>query len=236
MNIKNIGLVIVAAALLASCAKDAPSSPDANNQTIGLPLFNLGNRITSNFVIDSSTIPGVPAGIYPLNLAGFTNFNKFRKIGTFDTVATVNKPTVVSVGSTINIVTYIKGDDTAMAKRSINFRLFKAPTAWITPTASLGNVMFVAENFYRGYTVASGDVLATSVLAGPIVANTTPVFKVTKVANENNAGINVSTYVVAFAYTIPATFAGQLVSVNFNVGAAGSDLGNVTWPYAFRVL
>jgi hypothetical protein len=235
MNIKNIGLVIVAAALLASCAKDAPSSPEANNQVIGLPLFNLGNRITSNFVIDSSTIPGVAAGIYPLNLAGFTNFNKFRKIGTFDTVATANRAPNVAVGSTINIVTYIKGDDSAMAKRSINFRLFKAPSAWITPTAALGNVMFAAENAYRGYTVGSGDVLATSVLAGPIMANTTPVFKITKVANENNAGINVSTYVVAFTYTIPAAFAGQLISVNFNVGAAGGDLGNVTWPYAFRV-
>jgi hypothetical protein len=235
MNIKNIGLVIVAAALLASCAKDAPSSPEANNQTIGLSLFNLGNRITSNFVIDSSTIPGVAASIYPVGLNGFTNFNKFRRLGTFDTIATANKAPIVSVGSTINIVTYIKGDDTAMAKRSINFRLFRAPSTWITPTAALGNVMFAAENSYRGYTVGSADVLLTSVLAGPIVPNTTPVFKVTKVATENNAGINVSTYVVALTLTIPPTFAGQLVSINFNVGAAGGDLGNVTWPYAFRV-
>jgi hypothetical protein len=251
MNFKNIGLAIVATALLASCAKDATTNPTQNSAALNNTVLLLNNRITANFALDSNAIPGVASSVYPVGSNGFTNFNRFRRIGTFDTTASANRPPVVTVGSTINIVTFIKGDDSAMAKRSLNFRFFRPPSnspSWITPTASLGNVMFAAENAYRGFNPASGDILAggTQSLAGPIVPVTTtsaPLFTVTKVANEVNEGINISTYLVALRYTIPSSFAGQLISINFNVGpsiyiTSGSNaesLGVCNWNYAFRV-
>jgi hypothetical protein len=239
MNIKNIGIALLAALLFASCAKDATVNPDANNATIGLSTLNLTNRITSNFVIDSSTIPGVATTVYPINtITGFTNFNRFRRIGTYDTTSTANRPVAYNVGDSINIVAYVKGDDSAMAKRKVNFRFFKAPSAWVTPTAALGNVMFAAENAYRGFIPATADILNTSTMPGAIAPYATAPFTVTKVASENNNGINVSTYVVAVGLKIPATFTGQMISVNFTTNLTsitGEVVGNVNWPYAFRV-
>jgi hypothetical protein len=248
MNIKNIALAIATAALLASCAKDATTNPALNAAVLRDTVLLLNNRITSNFALDSSAIPGVPSSAYPAGLNGFTSFNRFRRIGTFDTVATANRPPIITVGSTINVVTFIKGDDSAMAKRSLNFRFFRPPSAWVTPTAPLGNVMFAAENAYRGFNPGSADILAggTQSLAGPIKATATtaaPFFTVTKVATESNVGVNISTYLVALKYTIPSSFAGQLVSINFNVGpsvyvttgANAESLGVCNWNYAFRV-
>jgi hypothetical protein len=232
--IKNSILTIAVVTALVSCTKyDSNINAAANATTAGLSSSSLNNRVVSGFVVDANTIPNLPAGNLP------TPYNSFRKLLTYDTVATVNKTPVYKVGDTINVVAYMKGDDSAIAKRKINFRFFKAPTAFITPAnpPTVINVMQRAEDSYRGFAPAAGDILDTKSLAAIVSTNVAP-FNVFVVANENVNGINYNTYLVRLAYIIPATYvSGTVVSINFTANTAGAanDLGNVNWIYAFRI-
>lgn len=199
----------------------------ANTATAASSNLSLNNRITAAFVKDSSTLPNV-------NVGATGTYNKFRRFLTYDTIATVNKTPVYNVGDVINVVAYLKGDDSAIAKRRINFRFFQTPTSFITPTAV--NVLQRAEDSYRGFAPATADILATASLTS-ISATTVSPFDVSLVGTETIGGINYNIYLVKLIYTIPASFSGKIISINFTTNTAGSatDLGNVNWIYAFRV-
>ncbi len=214
--------------IFSACTKDNMEvNGSANTATAASSNLSLNNRITAAFVKDSSTLPNV-------NVGATGTYNKFRRFLTYDTIATVNKTPVYNVGDVINVVAYLKGDDSAIAKRRINFRFFQTPTSFITPTAV--NVLQRAEDSYRGFAPATADILATASLTS-ISATTVSPFDVSLVGTEKIGGINYNIYLVKLNYTIPASFTGKIISINFTTNTAGSatDLGNVNWIYAFRV-
>ncbi|MFC4261844.1 hypothetical protein ACFOWM_03050 [Ferruginibacter yonginensis] len=229
-NILKYAFVVAAvAAVTTSCKKfDTNINGAANTTTSAASYLTLNNRVQAAFVIDSSTLPYLPAGLLP------SSYNKFRKLLTYDTVATVNKPTIYNVGDVINIVGYLKGDDSAIAKRRINFRFFQPPSSFITPTALFP--MQRAEESYRGFAPATADILNTVSTTNIAPTNVAP-FNVSIVNNESIAGINYNTYLVRLTYTIPASLSGKLISINLTANTAGAaaDIGNVNWIYAFRV-
>ena len=199
----------------------------ANTATAASSNLSLNNRVIAGFVKDSSTLPNINVG---------TNgkYNKFRKFLTYDTTATTNKTSVYNVGDVINVVAFLKGDDSAIAKRKINFRFFQTPTSFITPTAA--NVLQKAEDSYRGFAPASTDILSVASLPSITQTSVAP-FEVSLVGTESLGGINSNIYLVKLNYVIPAIFSGKIISINFTANTAGSpsDLGNVNWIYAFRV-
>ena len=214
--------------VFSACTKDNMEvNGSANTATAASSNLSLNNRITAAFVKDSSTLPNV-------NVGATGTYNKFRRFLTYDTIATVNKTPVYNVGDVINVVAYLKGDDSAIAKRRINFRFFQTPTSFITPTAV--NVLQRAEDSYRGFAPATADILATASLTS-ISSTTVSPFDVSLVGTETIGGINYNIYLVKLIYTIPASFSGKIISINFTTNTAGSgtDLGNVNWIYAFRV-
>lgn len=214
--------------IFTACTKnDMEVNGAANTATAASSNLSLNNRITAAFVKDSSTLPNV-------NVGATGTYNKFRKFLTYDTIATANKTPVYNVGDVINVVAYLKGDDSAIAKRRINFRFFQTPSSFVTPTAV--NVLQRAEDSYRGFAPATADILATASLTS-ITATTVSPFDIGIVATENIAGISYKTYLVKLNYTIPASLAGKIISINFTTNTAGAatDLGNVNWIYAFRV-
>ena len=213
---------------ITSCTKtDNNINGIANTATAASTGLSLNNRVTAAFVKDSSTLPNI-------NVGPNGTFNKFRKFLTYDTTASFNKAPVYNVGDVINVVAFLKGDDSAVAKRKINFRFFQTPASFITPTAA--NVLQRAEDSYRGFAPASTDVISTSSLPSITQTSVAP-FAVSIAGTESIGGINYTTYLVKLNYTIPATFSGKLISINFTANTAGSasDIGNVNWIYAFRV-
>jgi hypothetical protein len=236
---QNINKVAVIAALL-SCTKYSTSvDGTANTATAGLSSSSLSNRVVTGFIVDGSTLPTLPTGALP------PAYNMFRKILTYDTVSTVNKPPAYKAGDVITIVGFLKGDDYAISQRKINIGLYKAPNAWITTTVATNiNVLQNAEDRYRSYQPSAQTGVQPATAQPPLVpnapifnpapdtllslpsivpSNTSP-FTVTQVANELVGGINYNTYLVQLSFKIPATYGGKFVSgnvmsINFNVGS-----------------
>jgi hypothetical protein len=224
---------------MVSCKKEeANINAAANSATAGASYLSLNNRIMSAFVIDSSSFPQIATGILPVS------YNKFRKQLTYDTIATANKPRVYNVGDAINIVAFVKGDDSAIAKRNISFKFFGVPTIYPGASAATNWIKAVsnppqspiqaAEDSIRGFAPRSIDVLNTINVASISVTNTFPV-NITKVNTEQINGIAYSSYIVQLSYVIPAALSGKLTSINFSVGTGRNDIGTVNWNYAFRV-
>jgi hypothetical protein len=237
--IKYILIAFAITIVIVSCKKqEANVNAAANSATAGASYLSLNNRIMSAFVIDSSSFPQIAAGILP------ASYNKFRKQLTYDTIATANKPRVYNVGDVINIVAFVKGDDSAIAKRNISFKFFGVPTIYPGASAATNWIKVVsnppqsliqaAEDSIRGFAPRSIDVLSTVNFATISTTNTTP-FTITKVSAEQINGIAYSSYVVQLSYVIPAALSGKLTSVNFSVGTGRNDIGTVNWNYAFRV-
>ena len=232
------GLTIVATMI--SCKKyETTTNGAANTATASSSSLSLNNRVLAGFVIDANTLPALQAGQLP------ASYNRFRKLLTYDTTAAANKAPTYTAGDVITIVTYLKGDDFAISKRRINFSLFRAPTAFITPAnpPSVVNVLQNAEDRYRSYQPgAAGTATAadTTFTLTSITPTTTAPFNVSTAFNESVNGINYNTYLVQLRFTIPAPYngkflPGQVFSINFNAGVSGGDLGNVNWIYAFRI-
>jgi hypothetical protein len=224
----NISYAVCLSVAFTACTKNnSDVNAVANTATAASASLSLNNRVTAAFVKDSSTLLNV-------NVGTSGTYNKFRKFLTYDTIATTNKTPVYNVGDVINVIAFLKGDDSAIVKRKINFRFFQTPTSFITPTAI--NVMQKAEDSYRGFAPASADIITITSL--PSITQTTAVpFEVRIVGTEGIGGINYTIYLVKLNYVIPATFSGKILSINFTANTAGSasDLGNVNWIYAFRV-
>jgi hypothetical protein len=241
--IKNSFFAIAVIALVTSCTKyDTALDGAANTANAALSASALNNRIVSGFIVDGSTLPTLPTGALP------PAYNVFRKLLTYDTVTTVNKPPAYKAGDVITIVGYFKGDDFAISKRRVNLSLYKAPAAFITAAnpPSVINVMQNAEDRYRSYLPGTTTpvVAADTSFTLPTIATTTPTialpFTINNVMNESIGGSNYNTYLIQFTFTVPLPTAtkwipGQVISINLNAGVAGGDLGNANWIYAFRI-
>jgi hypothetical protein len=248
--IKIILVATTIASIAVGCTKDDVVDTTANQALTSASTFSLSNRLLAGFVIDSSSVPNLSTSLLP------TGYNGFRKLLTYDTIASGNKPKVYTVGQVINISTYVRGDDAAIANilNGINFRFFGVPTIYTGAASSSNWIKSVsnppqspvqaAEDSIRGFVPRSIDVLNTVSLPTINAGAVTP-FTIFKVNTELSNGISYSTYLVNLAYTIPASLSGKLISVNFSVrtslsGTTASsfrnDLGNVNWNYAFRVL
>ncbi|MFN0081321.1 MAG: hypothetical protein ACKVOM_02295 [Ferruginibacter sp.] len=225
--------------LVVGCTKnDVAINGAANTTTAGSSVLSLNNRVLAAFIIDESTLPQLPAGTLPATGA----FNKFRRLFTYDTVATANKPVAYNVGETVNIIGYMKTDDTAAIKRRIIVRLFRAPASFVTVAnpPSVVNVMQRAEDSYRTYAPGAGTnpVADTTFTLPTIAPSTTAPFNVTIAGSESIGGIKYNIYLVKVAFTIPASYSGRLMSVNLNANVTPGSTeqnGNVNWIYAFRV-
>ncbi len=219
---------ITAIIVTVSCSKNSDAiNAAANTVKAASSSLSLNNRVLAAFISDSSTLLNLASGVLP------GSYNKFRKLLTYDTSATANKAPVYQVGDVINILTYIKGDDSAIVKRKINFRFFQPPSSFITPTALYP--LQKAEDSYRGFAPASADIL--DFISVPIAATSTSPFNISIVGKESIGGINSNIYLIQLSYTIPISLMGKLVSINFttNTTGAASDIGNVNWIYAFKI-
>lgn len=222
-----ISAVCLSMALTACTKNNNDINGQANAATAASSNLSLSNRVAVAFVKDSSTLPNI-------NVGTNGSYNKFRKFLTYDTIAATNKTPVYNVGDLIYVVAFLKGDDSAVAKRKINFRFFQAPTSFITPTAA--NVLQKAEDSYRGFAPAATDIISIASLPSVMQTSVAP-FEVTLIGSESLGGINSNTYLIKLNYVIPSTFSGKILSINFtaNTGGSATDLGNVNWIYAFRV-
>ena len=236
---KSIIKLFLAAGLLgtalAGCGKnnDEVNGP-ANTATAASANLTLVNRVLAAFVIDSSSFASTAAVTLPS-----AGYNKFRKQLTYDTLAAANKPKVYKVGDTLVILTYVKGDDYSLSKRSLNFRFFQIPTAFSSSTSFIKPTALYpiqsAEDSIRNFAPRLIDVLHQLSFAA-IAATSSDSLKVSALPAESVNGINYSTYLVQYNYKIPASLSGKLISVNFAVGTTlRNDLGNVNWIYAFYV-
>ncbi len=240
LTFKYLACCVAIAAVISSCKKYENTTDAASNTaTAASSSLALNNRILAGFVVDASTLPQLQASLLP------ASYNKFRKLLTYDTVVVANKPPAYTAGDVITIVGYFKGDDFAISKRRVNFSLFKAPTAFITPAnpPAVVNVLQNAEDRYRSYQPgAAGTATAadTSFTVATIAPTTVAPFNIVTAFNESINGINYNTYLVQLTFTIPAPYngkflSGQVFSINLNAGVSAGDLGNVNWIYAFRI-
>lgn len=225
--LKYLVVIILPFAILSCTKNDEDINGPANTTTAGSSNLSLSNRVVSAFVIDSATLQGLPAGTLP-------SLSRFRKLLTYDTLAAANKAPIYNVGDIINFAGYMKGDDSAVAKRKITIRFFQPPASFVTPAALFP--LQRAEDSYRGFAPASADVLNTISLPA-ITTTANDSVKVSVVKNEKIGGINYATYLIKVGYKIPAAMSGKLISINLSANTAGAaaDLGNVNWIYAFRV-
>jgi hypothetical protein len=261
--IKNTILTFSVVTVIFSCTKyDSNIDGAANTANAAASNSTLNNRVTSGFIVNSSTIPSLPAGILPslTTFRRFLSYDTTKRTGFFaDTLP------VYRAGDVITIVGYLKGDEFAISKRRINISLFKAPSSFITPAnpPSVINVLTRAEDSYRSYQpgVQTGVTSATAtppsapifnptadtILSLPNISptNVAP-FNVYKVMNESIGGINYDTYLVQLTFTIPASYNGKFVSgnvmsINLNAGApfafvnTAENASNINWIYAFRI-
>lgn len=231
---------LIISIMLFSCKKyENNINGAANTEATSSATFVLNNRILAAFIVDGTTLPNLPAGLLP------ASYNKFRKLLTYDTTSTLNKPPAYTAGDVVTVVGYFKGDDFAISKRKINVGFFKAPAAFITPAnpPSVINVLQNAEDRYRSYqpgalgTLTAAD--TTFTLAAIAPTSSAP-FNVSGAFSESINGINYNTYLIQFKFTIPAPYGGkflpgQVFSINLNAGVSAGDLGNVNWIYAFKI-
>ena len=239
-NLKTVIGCIVIAASLSSCKKYENNVEGvANTATAASSTLALNNRILAGFVVDANTLPTLQAALLP------TSYNKFRKLLTYDTTSTVNKPPAYTAGDVITVVGYFKGDDFAISKRKINVSLFKAPLAFITPAnpPAVVNVLQNAEDRYRSYQpgiIGSLTAADTTFTLAAIAPTSAAPFNVVTGLTETINGLNYNTYLVRLSFTVPAPYngkflPGQVFSINLNAGVTGGDLGNVNWIYAFKI-
>ena len=233
-------LTIAVSTVMVSCTKyNNDIDGTANTATATAASTSLTNRVVAGFIVDATTMPALPAASLP------ASYNVFRKLLTYDTVTTANKPPAYKAGDVITILGYLKGDDYAIGKRKINVSLFKAPAAFITPAnpPSVINVMQNAEDRYRSYQpgiAGSATAPDTAFSLVSITPTTATPFNVANAMSESIAGVNYNTYLVQLTFTIPAATAtkwlpGQVFSINLNAGVAAGDFGNANWIYAFRL-
>jgi hypothetical protein len=228
-TIKLLAIVSLMTIVMISCKKDTDTTNGAaNTANAAVSTFSLNNRVLAAFVLDANTLPGValPA-----------NYNKFRKLLTYDTIATANKPTVYNVGDVVTVLGYVKGDNDALSRRNINVRFFQPSPATFNRPADLYPTQR-AEDSIRNYApnTAAGATMLDVLSLTSIAATTTAPFTITSVATETVNGIPYTIFLVKLDYTIPAAMSGKLVSINFNVNnSLRNDLGTVNWIYAFRV-
>ncbi len=227
-------LAMVLSATIFSCSKNNDAiNGAANTATAASSNLVLSNRVLAAFVIDSSSL-SIPAASLPAK-----GYNKFRKQLTYDTLSTANKPKIYNIGDTITLLAYIKGDDFALSKRSLNIRFFQVPTSFTSSTSFIKPTALypiqAAEDSIRNFAPRSIDVL-NQVSFASIAPAVTDSLKVTLLAPESVNGINYNTYLVQYNYVIPVALSGKLISVNFTVGTSlRNDIGNVNWIYAFYV-
>jgi hypothetical protein len=227
--IKLLSAALIIVAVMVSCKKDADTTnAAANTANAAASTFSLNNRVLAAFVLDGNTLA---------NVALPTGYNKFRKLLTYDTIATANKPTVYNVGDVITILGYVKGDDNAISRRNINVRFFQpSPATFNRPTDLYPTQR--AEDSIRNYApnTAAGATILDQLTTLNISNTTTAPFTISTASTEVVNGVNYSTFLVKVEYTIPATMTGKLVSINFNVNnSLRNDIGTVNWIYAFRV-
>jgi hypothetical protein len=251
--IKNTILTVSVVTVIFSCTKyDTNIDGAANTANAAGSNSTLNNRVTAGFIVNSSTIPTLPAGILPTltTFRRFLSYDTTKRTGFFaDTLP------VYRAGDVITIVGYLKGDEFAISKRRINISLFKAPTSFITPAnpPSVINVLTRAEDSYRSYqpgvqtSATAFNAIADTILSLPSISptNVAP-FNVFKVMNESIGGINYDTYLVQLTFTIPTSYNGKFVSgnvmsINLNAGApfafvnTAENASNINWIYAFRI-
>jgi hypothetical protein len=228
-TIKLLTMVLVIAMVMVSCKKDADTTnAAANTANAAANTFSLNNRVLAAFVLDGNTLP---------NIALPASFNKFRKLLTYDTIATANKPVVYNVGDVITILGYVKGDDNAISRRNINIRFFQpSPSTFNRPTDLYPTQR--AEDSIRNYApnTAAGATILDQLATLNISNTATTPFTISTASTEVVNGVNYTTFLIKVDYTIPATLSGKLVSINFNINnSLRNDIGNVNWIYAFRV-
>jgi len=238
--------------IITSCTKyNTDVNGAANTANSAAANSSLNNRVTAGFIVNSSTIPNLPAGVLPslTTFRRFLSYDTSKRAGFFADTLPVYK-----AGDVITIVGYLKGDEFAITKRKINIGLYKAPTAWFsTSIATNINVMQNAEDRYRSYqpgaqiTATAFNAVADTILSLPsIVPTNAAPFNVSKILNESIGGINYDTYLIQLTFTIPAAYNGKFVSgnvmsINFNNGATfgftntAENAGNINWIYAFRI-
>ncbi|MFP5039875.1 hypothetical protein [Parasediminibacterium sp. JCM 36343] len=227
--LKTIFVLSSLSIILAGCSKNNDTTNgDANTAIANSTTFSLTNRVLAAFVVDSSSIYNLPAGVLP------SSFNKFRKQLTYDTLAKGNTIPSYKVGDTLTVLAYLKGDDYAISQRSINLRFFQPPTTFNKPTLLFP--VAAAEDSIRGYIPKQSDLLDS--VSAPIVISTVAPLTVNKIISESISGVNYNTYLVSYAYILPKALSGKLVSINLIVDKKlkpASDLGNINWIYAFKV-
>ena len=211
-----------------SCSKDKTGTNGAaNTATAASANLTMVNRVLASFVIDSSSLNLTSSAALPMS------YNKFRKLLTYDTISTANKPTKYKVGDTLIILGYVKGDDYAVSKRGLNFRFFQTPTTFITPNAL--NPIQVAEESGRNFAPKASDILS-QVNFAKIGVTVSDSLNVSALPAQLTNGVNYSTYLVKYRYIIPAALQGKLISINFTIdNTLRSDIGNVNWNLAFYV-
>ena len=211
-----------------SCSKnDSTTNAAANIAIAGSTNLTLVNRVLAAFVVDSTSIDYSTTGVLP------AAFNPFRKQLTYDTLATANKPKTFKVGDTLMILSYVKGDDYAISKRSLNFRFFQTPLAFVKPTALFP--LQTAEESIRNFAPKATDILH-QVNFSTIGVTVSDSLNVKALPAQLTNGVNYSTYLVSYRYIIPAALKGKLISVNFTVvPTLIADIGNVNWIFAFYV-
>ena len=251
--IKYTVFTILVVTVITSCTKyNTDINGAANTANAAAANSTLNNRITAGFVVNSTTIPNLPAGVLP-------NLTTFRRFLSYDTTKRAgflaDTLPVYKAGDVITIVGYLKGDEFAITKRKINVSLFKAPGSFITPAnpPTVINVLTRAEESYRSYqpgvqtSATAFNAIADTILSLPSITTTTSLpFNVSKVFSEQVGGINYDTYLIQLTFTIPATYngkfaSGNVMSINLNAGApfafvnTAETASNINWIYAFRI-
>ena len=226
-----IKILIACTAILTmaiSCSKNNNFTDGAANTAIASSTnLTLVNRVLAAFVVDSSSLNLTSSASLP------TSYNKFRKQLTYDTLVKANKPNIYKVGDTIMILAYVKGDDYAVSKKSLNFRFFQTPSTFVKPTALYP--IQAAEDSIRNFAPKASDILS-QVNFATIAVTANDSLNVKALPAQSTNGINYNTYLVQYRYIIPAALQGKLISVNFTTGTTlRNDIGNVNWNFAFNV-
>ncbi len=251
--IKLTAVIFFIGSTITSCTKyNSDINGAANTTNAAATNSTLNNRVTAGFIVNSSTLPNLPAGVLPTltTFRRFLSYDTTKRTGFFADTLPVYK-----AGDVITIVGYLKGDEFAITKRKINVSLFKAPSSFITPANPPGviNVLTRAEESYRSYqpgvqtSATAFNAVADTILSLPsIVPTNLAPFNVSKILNESIGGINYDTYLIQLTFTIPMAYNGKFVSgnvmsINLNAGApfafvnSGETASNINWIYAFRI-
>jgi len=210
--------VIAAGVIIESCAKEKDNfNAAANHANTAGATFSLNNRVVAGFVTDAATLCDLPPGSLP------AKYNIFRKQLTYGTILNANKPKLYNLGDTIVILAFLRGDDAAIAERSINFKFTGLPTAFsnatavnkwvpVSPHPPISPIQS-AEDSIRGFALRSIDVLRT-VSFPTITEAVSDTLTINRAATGVVNGITTSTYLVQLNYIIITELSGILTSIN----------------------